>query len=652
MRMLAPAAALSAAALLVLPASAQTRVNAPVAPDTIYVGRHATGVSVIDLNGFGQSTGDPTFDFAFGPGSEGHTKFPWNPNLLLQGSLLVPPLSVGTTTLDGGSAGVFTLTKDSDLDDVLLGAPDVEAVGDMMLGRPLDAVINDAQPFGCQAGGGNLCAATGLKTLSLGPGGPNTLSPFGGLATIVGAGNTISFAPHPNPPPILATPLCARPLIPGQEPTSVVTSLPPPFGPGVQNLLVPGTNPLGNPAIGLPPSSLLTPEQNLFFQGPSPPQSSIAACQTYGVRQQIGHFLYVADPAAEEIVVVNSNTFGVLARIPVEDPCELAMEPNLRLLAVTSRFADEVVFIDLASGSSTFHQVVKRTKVGAGPCGIAWDGAGEDILVCCENDDSVAVLSGFTLDVRKVVSSGLARPFAVAMTPRQTSFGFARNVYFAYILDRTGRVALFESGPAGINGWGFDDIVGYAPFVFPHPRAIQPDPLRLGSGVWIAHEARAGGRRALAGGAGFAPAGAVSNLVLDSGPFGVLPLNPGEPPSLRGLTFAIEATIGGDRLSGVPYDLAFDDQRNLGALPNFTTPFSPTSGAATNGKSLVRVVQGTVRNTSTPRLLFVPVHSRGPGVIDVIDLTTLQRVDTNPYRPGVQSIPAAGALGVMDYFRQ
>ena len=83
MRMLAPAAALSAAALLALPASPQTRVNAPVAPDTIYVARHGPqngpGISVIDLIGFGQSTGDPTFSFVFGPGSEGQTKFPWNP---------------------------------------------------------------------------------------------------------------------------------------------------------------------------------------------------------------------------------------------------------------------------------------------------------------------------------------------------------------------------------------------------------------------------------------------------------------------------------------------------------------------------------------------------------------------------------------------
>ena len=50
--------------------------------------------------------------------------------------------------------------------------------------------------------------------------------------------------------------------------------------------------------------------------------------------------------------------------------------------------------------------------------------------------------------------------------------------------------------------------------------------------------------------------------------------------------------------------------------------------------------------------LTVPNSSEGPGVIDTIDLATLQRFDTDPFLSGVQSIPAAGALGVMDYFRQ
>src|SRR5262249_43873266 len=63
-------------------------VNAPVAPEAIYVGIGGAepGVAVVDLNGFGQGVGDIT-----------NTRFPLNPNIGLPGA--VPPLSQGTTNL-------------------------------------------------------------------------------------------------------------------------------------------------------------------------------------------------------------------------------------------------------------------------------------------------------------------------------------------------------------------------------------------------------------------------------------------------------------------------------------------------------------------------------------------------------------------------
>src|SRR6185503_7084569 len=83
----------------------QAVVNAPVAPDAIYVGRMGMnrGISVIDLNGFGQSTGNPTYDPTYQTFAEGNSNFPNNPNVKLQGSLLYPPLAPGTSTVDGGS---------------------------------------------------------------------------------------------------------------------------------------------------------------------------------------------------------------------------------------------------------------------------------------------------------------------------------------------------------------------------------------------------------------------------------------------------------------------------------------------------------------------------------------------------------------------
>ena len=284
-------------------------VNAPVTPDTIYVGRGGSqqAISVIDLNGFGQGTGNPTYDDN-NPVIEGNSNWPNNPNVALQGALMCPPLGRGFCTFDGGSSGVFTLVRDSALNDTVTGFPVLETVGDMLLGHALDSVFNNAQPFGCQAGGGNICAATGLKQIVLIQGGPNTLisvneNPIvAPVKTEIGSENLVSWAPHPNPPPIDFPPLCTAPLILGQEPSAVDNILPPPplgNGKGLQNLLTPGSFPLGIPEIGLPPSGLLALEQNTFFEGPSL-QLTLAACNTYMMRQQIGQFLYVVDRVVDQ----------------------------------------------------------------------------------------------------------------------------------------------------------------------------------------------------------------------------------------------------------------------------------------------------------------------------------------------------------------
>ena len=59
-------------------------VNAPVAPDTIYIARRGAraGISVIDLNGFGGGTGNPAYD-PLNPVVEGNSNFPNNPNVSL-----------------------------------------------------------------------------------------------------------------------------------------------------------------------------------------------------------------------------------------------------------------------------------------------------------------------------------------------------------------------------------------------------------------------------------------------------------------------------------------------------------------------------------------------------------------------------------------
>ncbi len=638
------------------PASAQV-TNVPVAPETIYVARRGaqSGLSVIDLNGFGGGTGNPAFDLTYQTFPEGSSNFPNDPNVRYQGSLLRPVLRPGTTTRNGGSGGVFTLAKNSALDDLLLHDPQVASVGDMMLGHALDSTYNDGPaPFGCQSGGGNLCATTGLKMIDIALFGQATLQPayFGGelLNSVIGGENPISWAPHPNPPPLLDPPPCLDPLILGQEPTAFETLLPPPDGPGLSNLLVPG-DPFGDPSQGIPPSGLLGSAQRLWFIGPSGEQLSLPLCQPFQVRQQIGHFLYLTDVARDRIVVVNSNTMRVLAEIVVEDPTELAMSPNLDRLAVSQRSLDQVAFVDIDPASQTFHQVVATTPVGDAPAGIAWDPGNEDVLVCNEGSSTVSILSAASLSVRKTVHRGLDRPFALAITQRQARFGHERNVYFAYILDRSGHVSLFESGPDGSPGWGFDEIIGRTTFVFPRAKAIQPDPLSLSSGVWIVHQEQLASDGSPTGLHG----GAVSDLVLDASITGPIRLLPAEAPNMRGLSFRIARSVGSDQLTGIPVDLAFDDLHNLGGLENLLSPFSAASPLALNGKSLVRALgsQGFA-GTNQATYLFVPVRrtADGVGAVDVIELASGLRVDTNAHHDGVQSIPADGAAIVMDYFRQ
>lgn len=617
----------SLAMLFVLPQA--ELVNAPVTPDTIYVGR-SSAISVIDLNGFGQGTGNPAFDVEC-PIQEGNSNFPNNPNALLQGTLLTPPLQPGRTTLDGGSEGPLTLTRSSELDDRLAKSPMLTSVADMMIGHSLDLAFNNGPPpFGCQAGGGNICAVTGLKALRLELGDDGTAQP-GGASFQVGTANPVSWAPHPNPPPLVSPGLCENPSIAGQEPTSADTSL--------FNLLGPSANPLGNPDFCIPPAGLLSASQNAWFEGPSVPQANISACAQHAYRQQIGHFLYVVDRAADEVVVLNSNRFTVIDRINVVDPTDLAMSSNLDFLAVSSQANGEVAFLDIRPSSSTFHQVVKVTEVGEGPTEVAWDPGNEVIAVCNTGDDSVSLISAFSLEVQKTVRDRVVEPVSVVVSQRQSGFGYDRQVFFAWILNGNGTVAVYESGPDGPNGWGLDDVVAVPPFRFAAPKAMALDPLRLGGAVWIAHEDGQG-------------RGTVSSLALVNAAPGQQLLI--DNPLHDDLRFAVTARLGPEVLTGIPVDLAFDDLRNLGAFPNAANAFSAGSPLSVNGKSQVKFVEGDFHAANNPQFLFVcvPESSQGGSVIDVIERRTRARLDTNPFEAGTQSISVPGARMVVDYFRQ
>ena len=86
---------------------------------------------------------------------------------------------------------------DSTLRTQLVTSSVVGTVADMLLGHPLDIAFNN---FQCLSGGLNLCANAAFQS-----------HPLNGGATR--GGNSISHAPHPNPPRIQFAPACFAPSI-------------------------------------------------------------------------------------------------------------------------------------------------------------------------------------------------------------------------------------------------------------------------------------------------------------------------------------------------------------------------------------------------------------------------------------------------------
>lgn len=626
-------------------------VNAPVAPDAILVGRSSpASISVIDLNGFGASTGSPRFDPTGVNTVFADSNYPNDPNIQF-GNV---PLFPGTCTIDGGSAGPLTLTLDSNLDSALVRPPHIADTTDMVIGRSLDVVFNNASaPFGCQSQGGQACAADGLKLIRFDWIG-NSVVPqgMGQFALPPGSGNLLSWAPHPNPPPLTFPPLCAAPSLFGIEPSS--TDL------NTTNLLGPG-DPFGDPLASppIPPSGTLGIAPNQFFEGPSLGQTSQQNCSPYMMRQQVGNFEYVLDRVRAELVVLNSNRQTVVDRIPMEGAGRLALSPQLDFLAVSQQSLNQVSFVDVQPNSGTFHQVVKVTTVGAGPLGIAWQPENEDILVCNELENSLSILSAFDLEERKRVTGFLnGGPFEVVALPRMDNFGFLRNVYFAWILQRDGSLAMFESGPDGPNGWGFDDVIGLAPATFRKPKALLPQQSTglAQARVWVAHE---GPIDLATGQAGPVGVGAISSVEIESALTGQLLLGMQTQPQFRSMQLGVLQSLGEPVLSGIPVDLAFDDMSNLSALPNKSNPFSAGTALLSNGRGMVRDTPGPSVLIAAKRPRFLLAAMRGGaqsalGLVDVIDMFSSNPgpIDINPFKPGRQSISVPGVRILVDAFRQ
>jgi DNA-binding beta-propeller fold protein YncE len=347
-------------------------------------------------------------------------------------------------------------------------------------------------------------------------------------------------------------------------------------------------------------------------------------------------------------VVVNSNRFTILDSIQLSDPVSMAMSPNLTRLAVTNNSSSTVSFIDINPQSPTFDTVVAETRLAGGATGVAWQPEGEDILVVSPGANLMSIISGTDYTVRRTVSGFLNAPIEVAVTERFTLNGFAQGVYYAYILNGNGTIAVYESGPDGVNGIGFNDIIGTVPNAnFPRAQAMVIDITSNNGAVLIGHVDDQG-------------LGQVSRLELTTSPTNPQPLNPNSggfilPPTYRQKEWTVTKRYGGvnattpgtrNRLTGNSVvDIAMDEMNNAGGLNGLVTTHSTVASATPpwghSAKSAVKVVNGAAVFPINPKLLFVAESDVGK--VDVFEIATGTLIG---------SIDAPGVRMLCNYWRQ
>jgi len=220
-------------------------------------------------------------------------------------------------------------------------------------------------------------------------------------------------------------------------------------------------------------------------------------------------------------------------------------------------------------------------------------------------------------------------------------------VYFGYILNANGEIAIYESGPDGVNGIGFNDIIGTVPeFVFRRAKRMVLDPTSQIGAVMISH-------------VDDYDLGQISRLELTSSPQGPLAINQFQggiiiPPTFRQKSWSVVQRFGGrdattptkDQFSGNSIvDIAMDEIFNNGAGTDQITTFNmniPKSPFGHSSKSWIKV--GRVNPSDSPyqpNFLFAALSDRGN--VEVMELNSGRRIATIP----VDGVPRVLA----QYFR-
>jgi YVTN family beta-propeller protein len=288
--------------------------------------------------------------------------------------------------------------------------------------------------------------------------------------------------------------------------------------------------------------------------------------------------------------------------------------------------------------SSQFLDNTAKIFVGGNPKGLCVQPEQEDVFVCNFGSNTISVINPKTNTVRKTLSSLIKKPWDMVAGPRQVQFGFGTQVYHAYISNFGGdNVLIYESGPDGLGGVGFDGILDPVPptgengqqfLPIQSPRGLCWDPSAgkqypYTGGCYVAH--RSGSH------------GMVSRIefTAQQAPYGPISLIPnsgsiGGTPGFGKRLFLITSQWGGSHnpLSGsAASDVALlDYNRNAWLNDNWTGNFDVTNlgdlpGPQTflpiNNKSPLRTVVGTYRQTVNPDRLYISFDT--VPVIDVIN---------------------------------
>ena len=385
--------------------------------------------------------------------------------------------------------------------------------------------------------------------------------------------------------------------------------------------------------------------------GPGFANPSGLAAPYYESRQQIGNYLFVADQTNNKVHALNSNTMEIVTSLKLPDPHGLGLTADLRKLFVSNEGDSSVSIVDANPRSSKFMTELKRTKVGTGPRAVACNPDGEDVFVMNYAANTISIINQSTGSVRKtLISNGINRPYDMAVGMREyAGIAFFSGTYHGFVSNfGDDDVLVYESGPDGLAGIGFDNIVAKVTSDTPSsdgqtwrsmrsPRGITFDAnappaesINTSIGCFVAHQDEQG--RAL-----------VSRIVYDKdsapGPqvFNTTVFNPFQGDK----TYEVRAQYVSDT-TGVAFDVTLPDyNRQRFENEDFASFFNLLNAGATtktfptigrNSKyPLAQVIQPfnpNVARVEADRLYFSVGGSNGKKLIEVFDLDTGELIKT------------------------